>query len=221
MERLFTAAIRIVVVLGFAVSAYLAVTRAIGVGEADLWAGLIRPPLQDAWQAANAWSGLLYSIVAERVIGILRLSEFSLRVPALLSGAFCAWLVWRSRSLVYLAAYLVGVAAGWFSTATGHGIALALWCLALDRPRQAGWLFGLAIAASPPFAVLGVTWWRIKDIERVLIPAATVATILLIIPASHAGPSPVPDARPDFQRELSRRNAARGGGFQPPVEYNK
>ena len=96
-------------------------------------------------------------------------------------------------------------------------VPFALWCAALTWPRYAGRLFGLSIFASPPFAVLGLIWWRIKDIERVIIPAAATALILLILPVSHAGPPPATDRRPDFQREMNRRNAARGGGFQPPV----
>ena len=221
MERLSTVAIRAGTGLGLVVALYLAASRPIGVAEADLWHSLIRPPLRDAWNAPNAWAGLLYSFLAERFIGVLRLSELSLRLPAILSGAVCAWLVWRTKSLLFLAAYVIGVGAGWFSTAAGHGLALMLWCLAVDQPRRAGWLFGLAVAASPPFAILGAIWWRIKDIERVLIPAATVALIILILPASHAGPSPAAGLRPEFQRESSRRNAARGGGFQPPANSNK
>jgi len=217
MARASIVGIRTSAVLAFALAVYLAVTRPIGAGEADLWYQLVRPPLREAWHAPNAWSGLLYSIVAERFIGIFRLSELSLRSPALLSAAVAAGLIWKTRSLMYLVVYGVGVVAGWYSTAASYGLALALWCFALECPRQAGWLFGLAIAACPPFAVLGVTWWRINDVERVLIPAVVLAFILLILPASHAGPSPVPDPRPEFQRELNRRNAARGGAFQPPA----
>jgi hypothetical protein len=221
MERLSTVAIRTLAVLGLAVAIYLAATRPLSIDEADLWYRLIRPPLGDSWNAPNAWSGLMYAILAERFIGILHLSEFSLRLPALLSGAVCAWLAWRTRDFLFLIVYAVGVAAGWFSMAAGHGVALMLWSLALDKPRHAGWLFGLAVTASPPFAALGITWWRIYDIERVLIPAAAVAFVLLILPASHAGRSVPADMRPEFQRESMRRNAARGGGFQPVVPADK
>jgi hypothetical protein len=111
----------------------------------------------------------------------------------------------------------VAVALGWFAIAQGYGLATAFVFLAIDRPRHAGWLFGFAIAASPIFAALAILWWRIKDIERVVIPAATTAFILLIIPASQSGRPDPADARPEFHRELQRRNAARGGGFQPPT----
>src|SRR4051794_14913742 len=160
MGKPSTVAIRTAAVAGLAVAVYLAATRPLSVDEARLWYDLVRPSLRDAWHAPDAWSGLLYAIVAERFIGLLRLSELSLRVPALLSGGACAWLVWRTKEPMFLAVYALGVAAGWFSTAAGHAIALVLWCVALDRPRHAGWLFGLAVAASPPFAVLGLIWWR-------------------------------------------------------------
>src|SRR5262245_8409572 len=122
MEKLSTGAIRAAAGVGFLAAIYLAATRPIGVGEARLWYDLIRPPLQDTWHAPDAWLGLLYSLVAERVIGVLRLSELSLRLPALLAAAVGAGLVWRTKKLLFLAAYAVGVGAGWFSTAAGHGI---------------------------------------------------------------------------------------------------
>jgi hypothetical protein len=202
-------------VLGLGVALYLAVTRPISPSEAALWQHLVRPPLREAAKAADAWSGLFYALLAERAVGLFRLSEFSLRLPALLSGAVCAWLVWRTPSFLLAIAYAGGVAMGWFSTAVGHGLALGLWCLAVMTPRFAGWLFGLAVTASPPIAALGIIWWKIRDIERVLIPAAATALILLLIPASHSGPRPSGDSRPDFYRELNRRNTASSGAFQP------
>lgn len=221
MAKPYIVSIRVLVVLGVLASYYFAATRALGAGEAALWAHLIRPPLRDAFRAPDAWSGLLYSLLAERAIGILRLSEFSLRVPAVLSGIVCAWLVCRSTKPVFIVAYGAAAALGWFSSAQSHGLATAFLLLALQFPRQAGWLFGLSIAANPIFAALGLFWWRIKDIERVVIPAFVTAFIILIIPASQARLSKPTDARPDFYRELQRRNAARGGGFQPLVPAQK
>jgi hypothetical protein len=221
MEKVYTASIRALAAVGLLLSLYFAATRALGFQEAALWSNLVRPPLKEAFLAPDAWNGLLYSLLAERAIGILRLSEFSLRLPAILSGAVCAWIVWRSKRPLLAVAYAVAVALGWFAAAQSYGLAAAFFFLAIDRPRQAGWLFGLAIAANPIFAALAVYWWRIKDIERVVIPAAATAFILSIVPASQAGrPNPA-DARPDFHRELQRRNAARGGGFQPPVPAMK
>jgi hypothetical protein len=216
MERRYTVAIRALAILGVLVAAYLAATLPLGIEEAALWDNLIRPPLRDAFRAPTAWSGLFYATLAERSIGLFRLSILSLRLPAILAGAVVAFVVWRAQRPIVVVAYVVGLAAGWFSTAQGVGVALTLWALSVCLPAHAGWLFGLAIAASPMVAPLGLIYWRIKDIERVLIPAAVVAFILLIIPASHAGPADGQDSRADFHREANRRNAARGGAFQPP-----
>lgn len=221
MERVYTASIKAVALAGLAIAVYLAWKRPIGVDEARLWQDLIRPPLREAFRAPDAWSGLLYAVVAERVVGLLRLSEFSLRLPAILSGAICAWVLWRSKRPLLAAAYLGAAGFGWFSNAASYGLAMALAFLAIDRPRHAGWLFGLAIAAHPAFAVLAILWWKIKEIERVVIPAFVTAFLLMILPASHAGLPPTADARPDFHRELDRRNAARGGAFQPPTPAKK
>jgi hypothetical protein len=112
--------------------------------------------------------------------------------------------------------YAVAAALGWFSVAHGHGVAFLFCLLAVRFERHAGWLFGLAIAASPVFGAAALLCRRIAQIERVVIPGFAVALALLVIPGSHAGPTPPSDPRPDFYREKDRRNAARGGGFQPP-----
>src|SRR5688572_10097362 len=96
MEKVYSASIRALAIAGVLLSVYLAATRALTFQEAALWSHLVRPPLREAFRAPDAWNGLLYSLLAERAIGIFRLSEFSLRLPAILSGAICAWIVWRS-----------------------------------------------------------------------------------------------------------------------------
>jgi hypothetical protein len=214
MKRASTVSIRIVAALGLAYSLYAARTRPLMLSEAQLWADLIRPTLSESLRAPDAWGGLLYGILAERCVGLLRLSEFALRVPALLAGVCMAWSVWRSTNVFQAAAYAAATSLGWFSTAQGQGIALAL-CLV--QPPPSGWRLGLAIAFSPPFAVLLLIYCRLREIERVVIPAVVTAFVLLLIPATHAGPASSTDRRPDFYAERDRRNAARGGGFQPPT----
>lgn len=221
MERLSTFAIRALAVVGSLLAVWLAATRPLGAEEAALWDHLVRPPFGEAFRAPDAWNGLLYSILAERSIGLLRLSEFSLRLPAVLAAAACGFFLWRTRRLVIAVVYIAGLAAGWFSTAQGGGVAIAFWAASLCWPARAGWLFGLALAASPFVAPLGLMYWRINEVERVIIPAVVTAFILLILPASHAGSADPADARPKFEREMNRRNAARGGGFQPPAPSGK
>jgi hypothetical protein len=217
MEKAYTAAIRAIAAVGLAIAIYLAASAPIGIAEAALWDHLIRPPLREAYRAPNAWNGFLYSILAERAIGLFRLSTLSLRLPSILACGFCAWVLWRGLRPLIAVVYVVALAAGWFSSAQGIGVAVAFWSLGVHRPRHAGWLFGLALAASPFVAPLGLMYWRIRDIERVVIPAVVTAFIFLIVPSSAARRVEGPDSRPDFYREMNRRNAARGGGFQPPA----
>jgi hypothetical protein len=188
------------------------------VDEARLWADLIRPTFRESVIAPDAWTGILYAILAERGIGVLRLSELTLRLPAMLAGMACGWAVWRRQSAFVAATYGAAAALGWFSTAAGQGIATAL-CLTIPRPS--GWRIGLAIAFSPAFALILLIYWRIREIERITIPAVVTAFFLLLIPATHAGPTPTADRRPEFFQEANRRNTARGGGFQPPAVTHK
>jgi hypothetical protein len=168
----------------FVYSVYTAVTRPAGIGEAVLWDHLIRPPLAEAFRSSDAWLGLAYAIVAKRAIGLFRLSEFSLRLPAVLSSLICAWFLWRKPRPVFAALYVGAAFAGWFSSAQGQGMALAFCSLGL---------FGLAIAASPAFIVVLVFFHRINEIERIVIPTVALAFALLILPASHGAlPGPKP-----------------------------
>jgi hypothetical protein len=221
MKPASTAWISVVAVAGVLFSVYLAVTRPLGMEEAQLWNDLIRPHWRESVFAPDAWSGILYAVTAERAVGLLRLSEFSLRFPSVLSGLACAWVLWRTKNPLLAGAYVVAAAAGWFSIAAGHGCATAFCFLAVTYPRYAGGLFGVGIAFSPVFALAAVACWRIRHIERVVIPAFVTAFLILLIPASHAGTPKSDDARPDFYREINRRNAARGGGFRPPVGVAK
>jgi hypothetical protein len=168
----------------FAYSVYVAVSRPVGIAEAVLWDHLIRPPLAESFRSPDAWLGLGYAVVAKRAIGLFRLSELSLRLPAILSGLICAYFVWRKPRLLFLAIYAGAAFAGWFSSAQGQGMALALWSLGL---------YGLGIAASPAFVVVLCLFYRINEIERIVIPAVALAFALLILPASHGAlPGPKP-----------------------------
>jgi len=183
MGRLYTASIRVAAVALFGAAVWLCL-RPLTAGEAVLWNDLVRPPLRTAFFAPDAWSGWLYSLLAKRTVGLLRLSEFSLRLPALLAGA--AWLALTPKKPFYA---IVPLLLGWFTTAEGYGISLAL-CAAAWRCRPAApWLLGVAIGVSPWFAIplgLYAATRRIATIERVAIPALVTAFVLLILPLSHA-----------------------------------
>src|SRR5215831_17598320 len=105
MERAYIASIRAVAVALLAYSVYAAVTRPVGIGEALLWDHLIRPPITEAFRSPDAWLGLGYAVVAKRAIGLFRLSEFTFRLPAVLSGLVCAYFVWRKPRLLFLIIY--------------------------------------------------------------------------------------------------------------------
>jgi hypothetical protein len=184
MKRLSTVSISLL--LGVAI--WLAL-RPVTVAEAVLWNDLVRPQLRGAFFAPDAWSGWMYAVIAKRAIGLIRLSEFSLRIPALLAGV--VFLLTLPRRLWAVLAAAVAVGFGWFSTAGGPGLALGF-CAAAWRWRSAApWLLGLAVAAYPPIAIplLAVALWRgIDAIEHFAVPALVTAFILLIVPLSHAGP---------------------------------
>jgi len=183
MGRHYTVLIRIAIVAMFGAAVWHCL-RPITVNEAVLWNDLVRPPLRTAFFAPDAWSGWMYALLAKRTVGLLRLSEFSLRIPALLAGASC--LALTAKRPIYATVPLL---LGWFTTAEGYGVSLAL-CAAAWRWRSAApWLLGLAIAVTPVFAIplgLYAATRGIASIERVAIPALATAFVLLILPLSHA-----------------------------------
>jgi hypothetical protein len=183
MERLSTAWTRLAAVAILAAAVWLCF-RPLTSAEATLWDDLVRPPLRTAFFAPDAWSSFIYGLLAKRTAGLLRLSEFTLRLPALLAGT--AWLLLTPKKPLYA---IVPLLLGWFTTAEGYGISLAL-CAAAWRWRSAApWLLGLAIAVSPLFAIplgLYALTRGIASIERVAIPALVTAFVILIVPLSHA-----------------------------------
>src|SRR5437588_6628855 len=95
MERAYTVSTKICVAVLFALVVFQAATRSVTIHEAALWDHLIRPPLRQVVVAPDAWSGLLYAIAAKRAIGIFGLSEFALRVPAVIAGALYLFVIAR------------------------------------------------------------------------------------------------------------------------------
>jgi len=198
MERAFTVSTRAILLALLGIVLFQAATRPVTISEAVLWGHLVRPPLRQAFVAPDAWTGLLYAVAAKRAIGIFRLSEYTLRLPAVIAGAvYLLVIARRARPLVAILLAIPPVALGWFSTATPYGIALALavsgagpWRISEIRRSL---YCGLAVAVSPVFAVplAGLAAWEtlrhgVSIVERIVIPAVTAAFIVLIIPLSHA-----------------------------------
>lgn len=204
----------------FVVIVWQAATLPLTAAEADVWYRFVRPKLASFFLAPGAWSGLLYGLLAKRTIGLFRLSEFSLRLPGVLAGgvylaSFVKLASFRKTDMapvgklgsfrkiiryrwLLLPLAVVPVWTHWFSFAGGLGLALGFCALAFCYSRFAALWLGLALAAAPQFgfvplilaAAFLAAWGFWRGMERVVIPAVTVAFILLLIPLSHGG-SPV------------------------------
>jgi len=200
----------------FAAQAWFAATRPITAAEALVFDRFVRPPLGETLHQPSGNGDVLYTLLEKRSIGLFHVSEFSLRLPALLAGAFYLWLVWRKGRypLLMLALAAAPLASQCFSTASGLGLALSLaaWAMAGaedGRLNRAGLFLGLAVAAHFAFlawaiALGGIAVWRILQsnpsrteqsnwrlaVERFLIPAVTVCFMFLVLPLSLAPDSP-------------------------------
>lgn len=191
MDRSYSTSIKVIYAVAFAVAAYLAFARPMTIREAILWDDLIRPPFRTAFFAPDAWSGWVYAVLAKRTIGLFRLSEFTLRLPAVLAAG--AYLALLPRRLLFVIVAVVPVALGCFSTAGGVGLALAFCAAAWRWRRAAPLLIGFAVAASPVFAlplaalaVAAAVRGGFAILERVAIPALVFAFILSVLPLSRA-----------------------------------
>ncbi len=182
----------------FGVIVWQAITLPFTSAEADAWDRLVRPRFTALFVTPGAWSGLLYSLLAKRSVGLFRLSEFSLRLPDVLAGAIylASFAGIPRRWWLLLPLALIPVLMHCFSFAGVLGISLALCALALRYPRYAGVCLGFALAAAPQFgfvpAILAAgflaAWGFWRGMERVVVPAVAVGFIVLLIPLSHGGP---------------------------------
>jgi hypothetical protein len=188
----------------FAVEVYRAAERPIGTGEAYLYDRFVRPTARQVLASELPDRDVLYSLLEKRSVGLFHVSPFSVRLPSLLFGALYLFAVWRlARRLSgwFLAAGALPLFWDWFSRADGTGAAVALlvcaiW-LAIERRNLnlIGICLGLSVTAQTGFAIPAAVvalailafWRRWSDwTDRVLIPAAVVALILLVLPLTHA-----------------------------------
>jgi hypothetical protein len=146
MEFTSTASIKMALALLlalFAIDAYRVATQPITLGEAIAFDRSIRPPIREILARHDAGIRVLESLLVKRSVGLLRLSEFSFRLPALLGAAFFLWAVYRVVTRVFGQGPLMVVAAVLLSlnplllddlsARHGYVIALAFWTCALDR----------------------------------------------------------------------------------------
>jgi hypothetical protein len=148
---------------------------------------------------------VLYTLLEKRSVGLLRVSEFSIRLPAVLAGGLYLWAIWRLSRRPVLVVTLALAPLAWqcFSTANGFGLALALAAWALEAvPRKLNWAgvcLGLAVASYLPFAIpaailAAIIVWRNfrwdRAVEGFLIPALVTSFIILVLPLSLARHTP-------------------------------
>ena len=193
----------------FALQVYRAITVPIGLSEAYLYDRFVRPTVRQVLASELPDRDVLYGLLEKRSVGLFHVSPFSVRLPSLL---FCGLYLISVYSLasslskrwfwLVLSIGAVGVLLrwNWFARADGSGAALALLACAVwltVSRRHLNWVgicIGLSIAARSSFAIPAVvvalailaalrSW---EWVEKVAIPAAAVAVILLAVPLSHA-----------------------------------
>jgi len=166
----------------FLVAVYRAATQAITVDEAATYVDFASLPYGMMWKVYNPNHHVLHTILCYFSTRILPLSEFSLRLPALLGAALYLAAAFRicrllfARASVFLAAFalltLNPFVLDQLSVARGYGLAAGLWLWSLywalsivgrDDPRASrfelsriGLALGLAIAAHLSFAFVSV-----------------------------------------------------------------
>jgi hypothetical protein len=217
MERTYTASTRLALALFaalFAFSLYRAATRDVTPSEAWNYDRYIGPSWHDSLEHYDLNNHFLNTLLARISTRKLRLTEFSLRLPSLLSGLFYFWGVWRLSRRIFggwMFAAAIGVMTlnpllvDALSEARGYGMALGawLWALALmyecaerfssKKLNLAAILLAVSVAACPTFvmAALGLigafTWAARRPVVRDLyLPFLVFLFVLLVLPLNRA-----------------------------------
>ncbi|MGA3016440.1 MAG: hypothetical protein ABSF62_04915 [Bryobacteraceae bacterium] len=189
----------------FASEAWLAAVRPITAAEAMAYDRFVRPPMRETLHQASRNPDVLYALLEKRTVALFHVSEFSIRLPALLAGGWYLWAIWRlcRRSVLVVPLAVAPLAWQCFSIANGLGLALALAAWALEavpkKLSRAGVYLGLAVASHLPFAITAfilaaIIVWRNfrwdRAVEGFLIPALVTSFIFLVLPLSLAPDTP-------------------------------
>ena len=192
----------------FAVNVYRAATQSITLDEAftyNHYAGGDVP-----LKVYDANNHVLYTMLAKLSVAVLGLSEFTLRLPALLGGLLYLGAVYRLSRWLFGETWLFLLSVGalslnplvldFLSAARGYGLALALFMWALYLVAQeagnwhwAGFLLGLAVSASltlafpcaaaaAVFAIMRAGGGLRRLVWRFCLPAALPAAAILAWP---------------------------------------
>src|ERR1017187_10338273 len=129
----------------FAGEAWLAAVRPVTSAEALAYDRFVRPPMRETLHQASRNPDVLYTLLEKRSVGLFRVSEFSIRLPALLAGGWYLWAIWRlCRRSVLVVLFRVSefsirlpalLAGGWY-----------LWAI---RRLCRRWVLVVALAAAP------------------------------------------------------------------------
>lgn len=168
-------------------------------------------PWLDLFTHYDANHHILHTILCKVSLGIFGWNELALRLPALLGGLVCLFLIHRLARLLFGDSPLQFALCGWlafhpalldwFSIARGYGLALAFMVAAIGElsgplprlTRASVWL-GLSVASNFVFAVPAAAialawtaarreWVRLSDLA---VPGAAIAVVITAIPLSRA-----------------------------------
>ena len=185
MERTSSASINVTLKVAraylgllFAVNAFRAAMLSITPPEAYAYHRFVGPPLRDALAQFDANNHVLNTLLARISSSFFHLTELSLRLPSLLSGALYLWAVYRLARRAFGGGGLFLAAVGLLtlnplvldhmSDAQGYGMALAFWMWGLQllleclesfssgKLKLAAVCLGLSVSASLAFAAPAV-----------------------------------------------------------------
>jgi hypothetical protein len=189
----------VVLLAVMAVATYRAASVSITAGEAVAFSQWVRPPLRDIVpQTFDPRNRILENLLIKRSIGLLRLSEFSFRLPALLGEGLFLWVVWKlarrySVFLVVLALVPAGLALGLLFLSLYlalerriENLNLSAVCLALAPAANIAFL-GPALGVACIFLVVFARrfGWQAAT-ERFGLTAIAAGFVSLILPLSHS-----------------------------------
>ena len=141
---------------------YRAIHQSLVIDEALWYHRYVSGPWRSFYSTYDAGNHVLYSILAKASIQALGLSEFTLRLPSVVSGFFLALGIFHLlrqttpplvRWIAFLALALHPLLLDFSIAARGYGLSLALFVWAFDfafarRYALCGVLLGLALAAN-------------------------------------------------------------------------
>jgi len=185
----------------FAYDVFRAANIAITVDEAFTYLDFVRTPLADATKYYDANNHVLHTIACRAVTGLLGVSEFKLRIPALIGASVYLYFVFRLTRKLFGETWLMLGCALWLaahpqpldfqSLARGYGLALgcllgAITLWAEEKPAWIGVLLGLSVCFNLVFLVPAVAILIVMRQWRPVWQFLAVTLPILWFPLSNA-----------------------------------